>query len=185
LNACLGSLLPKTTESTSPSPDIAANLARLDLSHSDDPSAAGRADNEIADVTLRPDDDFADVILIAGSKQFRAHQVVLAARSEYFKARLSRTEGFSEGLVANPDRGNSLPVLTLSDVSPEALGTILEYMYTDRVTSVDPGLVVEVLDAASQFLLFPLKKAVADALLPLLERASLEDMCQWLMVADM
>jgi ankyrin repeat/BTB/POZ domain-containing protein 1 len=184
LNACLGSLLPRATESPSPSPDIAANLARLDLSDSDAPSAAGPVDDETADVTSRPDDDFADVILIAGSKRFRAHQVVLAARSEYFKARLSRTEGFSEGLVANPE-GSSLFVLTLSDVSPEALETIFEYMYTDRVTSVDPGLVVEVLDAASQFLLFPLKKAVADALLPSLERASLEDMCQWLMVADM
>lgn len=129
-------------------------------------------------------DDFADVILATGARRFRVHKVVLAARSEYFRARLSRTEGFREGLVPDPD-GSTLPVLTLSDVSPEALETVFEYMYTDRVTSVDPGLVVEVLDAASRFLLFPLKRAVADALLPGLEAAKVDELCHWLMVADM
>lgn len=40
-------------------------------------------------------------------------------------------------------------------------------------------------DAASRYLLFPLKRAVADALLPHLEMVSPAELCHWLMLADM
>ncbi|GAQ85541.1 hypothetical protein KFL_002400130 [Klebsormidium nitens] len=171
LNACLGNILRRTGGLAATSDVITDRVGDLDFSDAATPSSSR--------------DDFADVILATGAaRKFRAHKVVLAARSEYFRARLSRTEGFKEGLVPDPD-GSTLPVLTLNDVSPEALETVFEYMYTDRVTSVDPGLVVEVLDAASQFLLFPLKRAVADALLPGLEAANVDELCHWLLVADM
>lgn len=41
------------------------------------------------------------------------------------------------------------------------------------------------LDVASRYLLFPLKRAVADVLLPHLEMVSPEELCHWLMLADM
>lgn len=41
------------------------------------------------------------------------------------------------------------------------------------------------LDAASRYLLFPLKRAVADALLPYLEMVFPAELCHWLVVADM
>ncbi|GLJ30715.1 hypothetical protein SUGI_0608790 [Cryptomeria japonica] len=41
--------------------------------------------------------DHADVCFIVEGKKFRSHQVILASRSDYFKARLSRTTGFLEG----------------------------------------------------------------------------------------
>lgn len=40
-------------------------------------------------------------------------------------------------------------------------------------------------DAASRYLLFPLKRAVADALLPHLEMVSPAELCHWLILADM
>lgn len=40
-------------------------------------------------------------------------------------------------------------------------------------------------DAASRYLLFPLKRAVADALLPHLELASPAELCHWLILSDM
>ena len=42
----------------------------------------------------------------------------------------------------------------------------------------------EVFDAASRYLLFPLKRAVTDALLPQLEMATPADLCGWLLLAD-
>lgn len=40
-------------------------------------------------------------------------------------------------------------------------------------------------DAASRYLLFPLKRAVADALQPHLEMVSPAELCHWLILADM
>lgn len=43
----------------------------------------------------------------------------------------------------------------------------------------------EMFDAASRYLLFPLKRAVADVLLPLLETVSPAELCHWLILSDM
>ncbi len=43
----------------------------------------------------------------------------------------------------------------------------------------------EIFDAASRYLLFPLKRAVTDALFPHLETASPSELCHWLLLADM
>ncbi|EFJ33795.1 hypothetical protein SELMODRAFT_82941 [Selaginella moellendorffii] len=43
----------------------------------------------------------------------------------------------------------------------------------------------ELLDVASRYLLFPLRRAVADAVYPHLENASPAELCKWLLVADM
>lgn len=40
-------------------------------------------------------------------------------------------------------------------------------------------------DAASRYLLFPFKRAVADALLPHLDSASPAELCNWLVISDM
>ena len=42
----------------------------------------------------------------------------------------------------------------------------------------------EIFDAASRYLLFSLKRAVTDALLPQLETAAAADLCGWLLLAD-
>lgn len=75
-----------------------------------------------------PDDDLADVCVKVEDESFRCHQVILASRSEYFKARLSRMSDFSKGRYDLPIDGISLPVLEEHDLSSEALDKMIEYM---------------------------------------------------------
>ncbi|KAF5459488.1 hypothetical protein F2P56_023429 [Juglans regia] len=128
-------------------------------------------------------DDLADVSVQVDKKIFRCHQVVLASRSEYFRARLSRMKGFHEGKVSLPV--DTLPCLEEHDLSTEAFEKMIEYMYTDGLKDIDPDQAEEMFDAASRYLLFPLKRAVADVLLPHLEMISPAELCQWLILSDM
>ncbi|XP_042974460.1 BTB/POZ domain-containing protein At2g04740 [Carya illinoinensis] len=128
-------------------------------------------------------DDLADVSVQVDKKIFRCHQVVLASRSEYFRARLSRMKGFHEGKFSLPV--DTLPCLEEHDLSMEAFEKMIEYMYTDGLKDIDPDQAEEMFDAASRYLLFPLKRAVADVLLPHLEMVSPAELCQWLILSDM
>lgn len=70
--------------------------------------------------------DLADVCVRVDNKMFRCHQVVLASRSEYFKARLSRMKDFLEGKDGLPDY--TPPLLEENDLSMEAFEKMIEYM---------------------------------------------------------
>ncbi|MQM10621.1 hypothetical protein Taro_043517 [Colocasia esculenta] len=156
-------------------------------------------------------EDLADVCIKIEKKVFRCHQVIIASRSEYFKARLSRMTGFLEG--KGEFSCTNLPSLEEHDLSTEAFEKIIEYMlvsfsfvlngfifcvtvvnisvfpwsfrYTDALKEVDPDQAEELFDAASRYLLFPLKRVVADVLLPHLELASPSELCHWLILSDM
>ncbi|XP_059661170.1 BTB/POZ domain-containing protein At2g04740 [Cornus florida] len=126
--------------------------------------------------------DHADVCVRVDKKIFRCHQVVLASRSEYFKARLSRMKDFFEGKNGLP---GILPCLEEHDLSMEAFEKMIEYMYTDGLKDINPDQADEMFDAASRYLLFPLKRAVADVLLPHLENVPPAELCHWLVLSDM
>ncbi|KAI3803594.1 hypothetical protein L1987_31750 [Smallanthus sonchifolius] len=129
------------------------------------------------------EDDLADVNIKVDDKIFRCHQVILASRSEYFKTRLSRMEDFLEGKDGLP--GYNLPLIKEHDLSMEAFEKMIEYMYTDGLKDVNPEQAEEMFDAASRYLLFPLKRAVADALLPHLQMVPPSELCHWLILSDM
>lgn len=76
------------------------------------------------------EEDHADVCFLVANEKFRCHRFVLGARSEYFKARFSRTTGFSEGLASRESNfgADSLPVLQEYDLSATAFERVLEYM---------------------------------------------------------
>lgn len=132
------------------------------------------------------EDDHADVCFMVEDAIFRSHQVLLAARSDYFRTRFSRMKGFRESKLEMVDTDSGpLPALQEYDLSPETFEKLLEYMYTDEVLRLDPSQAEELFDAASRYLLFPLKKVVADAVLPHLETATPAELCQWLLTADM
>ncbi|GAA0171400.1 hypothetical protein LIER_25440 [Lithospermum erythrorhizon] len=127
------------------------------------------------------DDDLADVCVVVDKKIFRCHQVVLASRSDYFKARLLHVkDSLEDGLDTH-----SMPCLIEHDLSMECFEKMIEYMYTDRLEAIDPDQAEEMFDAASRYLLFPLKRAVADALLPHLEMVSPAEICHWLLLSDL
>ncbi|XVE78368.1 hypothetical protein DITRI_Ditri13aG0139200 [Diplodiscus trichospermus] len=71
-------------------------------------------------------DDLADIYVIVDKRIFRCHQVILASRSEYFKARLSRMKDFHEGKDELPS--DTLPYLEEHDLSAEAFEKMIEYM---------------------------------------------------------
>lgn len=70
--------------------------------------------------------DLADVCVKVDKKIFRCHQVVLASRSEYFKARLSRMKDFYEGKDGLPS--DTLPCIEEHDLSMETFEKMIEYM---------------------------------------------------------
>ncbi|WCJ37449.1 BTB/POZ domain-containing protein At2g04740 [Euphorbia peplus] len=127
--------------------------------------------------------DLADVCIRVDKKILRCHQVILASRSEYFRARLARMKDFHEGKDKLPIE--ALPCLEEHDLSLETLEKMVEYMYTDSLKDIDPDQAEEMFDAASRYLLFPLKRAVADAMLPHLEMVSPAELCHWLILSDM
>ncbi|KAL2340404.1 hypothetical protein Fmac_008344 [Flemingia macrophylla] len=128
-------------------------------------------------------DDLADVCVKVDRNFFRCHQVILASRSEYFKARLSHMKDFHEG--KDELSVDILPCLEEHDLSMEAFEKMIMYIYTDRLQDINPDQAEEMLDVASRYLLFSLKRAVADVLLPHLEMLSPEELCHWLILADM
>ncbi|CAN8258151.1 unnamed protein product [Cochlearia groenlandica] len=128
-------------------------------------------------------DSLADVCVQVDRRNFYCHQVILASRSEYFRARLSRVKDFHEGTNDLP--GDRLTFLEEHDLSAEAFEKMIEYMYTDGLKEINPNQAEEIFDVASRYLLFPLKRAVADALLPHLENATPAEICHWLVLSDM
>lgn len=70
--------------------------------------------------------DLADVCIKVGRRIFRCHQVILASRSEYFRARLSRMADFREGNNQLPNL--ILPFLEEHDLSTNAFEKMIEYM---------------------------------------------------------
>lgn len=70
--------------------------------------------------------DLADVCVRVEKKIFRCHQVILASRSEYFKARLSRMKDFLEGTNSLPH--DTLPCIEEHDLSAENFQKMIEYM---------------------------------------------------------
>ncbi|KAF5192468.1 BTB/POZ domain-containing protein [Thalictrum thalictroides] len=130
------------------------------------------------------EEDLADICVKVETKIFRCHQIILASRSEYFRARLSRMKDFLEG--RNEFSRYRLPILEERDLSTEAFEKMIEYMYTDELkdVDVDPDQAEELFDVASRYLLFPLKRAVGDVLLPHLDMLSPAELCQWLILSD-
>ena len=72
---------------------------------------------------LRRDDLFTDITLIVGGREFRAHRVILAARSDYF------LHLFTSGM-----KETSSERITLHEVEANVFGHILDIVYTGDVS---------------------------------------------------
>ncbi|TXG55465.1 hypothetical protein EZV62_020721 [Acer yangbiense] len=158
---------------------LARSTSNHNLDNSVDKLVSSVSAMHVSDST----DDLADVCVRVDKQIFRCHQVILASRSEYFKARLSRMKDFLEENDGLPS--DTLPCIEEHDLSTETFEKMIEYMYTDGLKDIDPDQVEEMFDAASRYLLFPLKRAVADVLLQHLEMVSPAELCHWLLLSDM
>ncbi|XP_024525733.1 BTB/POZ domain-containing protein At2g04740 [Selaginella moellendorffii] len=127
--------------------------------------------------------DFADICFLVEDTSFRCHRAIVAARSDYLRTRILRMGEFS-GAVCVPE-ADGLEILEERDLSADVFGKVLRYIYTDVLEEFELEQAEELLDVASRYLLFPLRRAVADAVYPHLENASPAELCKWLLVADM
>ncbi|BDA48677.1 Ankyrin repeat and BTB/POZ domain-containing protein 1 [Coccomyxa sp. Obi] len=143
---------------------------------------------------MQPARDFADVLLRTKDQLFRCHCCILSARSDYLRALLVRSESLQktpEAPKENCQQGETLPVVSVSDVSAAVLATVLEYVYSDALETLAPEFYTEdgaeqIFDAADRYLLFPMKRKAAEAIIREWEvRAPrLEPMCRMLLLAE-
>ncbi|CAH8633453.1 unnamed protein product [Dicrocoelium dendriticum] len=102
---------------------------------------------------LRGNDAFSDVTLVVQGVSFAAHRVILAARSEYFRALLY-------GGLAESSRS----VIHLNDISATAFRFILQYIYTGRLNVRKLRTMLEVLGLAHQYNFHSLEMALSSHL---------------------
>jgi len=104
---------------------------------------------------LYQSEDYSDVVLVVNEKRFPAHRVVLAARSEYFRA-----------LLFGGMKESSQEVVELKDTNLPAFQHLLRYIYTGSITlaSLKEDLILDILGLAHQYGFQDLEMAISDYL---------------------
>ena len=82
-----------------------------------------------AQASIRDDQTFSDVVVVAGDREFPCHRAILAAVSEYFKVAL-----ITDMREARKRR------LTLHDVSEEVFSTLLDCIYGGKYVLTEENL---------------------------------------------
>ena len=118
----------------------------------------------------RQNDLFTDVTLVADRKEFKAHKVVLASQSQFFKTRFSNrwTGPGTFNLVAG-DR------VEMTDVPAVVMEAILSYMYTGNVADIGK-IAYQLLPVSEEYGLIGLRKMCEKALIKSLKSTNAIDM---------
>lgn len=100
------------------------------------------------------DQTFQDVIITVQGKAFRAHKVILAARSKVFAAM------FSHEMSENINK-----TIEIKDLKPETVEKMLGFIYSDKIDDLDlKELATELIAAADKYDLKRLKEICIEAL---------------------
>ena len=104
--------------------------------------------------------DYCDLKLIVDGVEFQAHRIILAARSDYFRALL-----FSGMKETNCDR------ITISEARPGAFRLLLQYIYTGKISfrHEKEELLIDLLGLVHQYGFIELQKATSDYLESILD----------------
>ena len=107
----------------------------------------------------RRSDLFTDVTLVvADGKEFKAHKVVLASQSPFFKARFE--DRWSEG-----QENVSTTRVEMPDVPDVVMDTVLSYLYTGKATNSNiKNIAFQVLPTAEEYGIEGLQKMCEEAL---------------------
>ncbi|WKY10431.1 hypothetical protein Q1695_002638 [Nippostrongylus brasiliensis] len=138
------------------------------IGNSDGGSYAGEIDHtgflsdNIGSLFLNP--NFSDVMFVVDGEQFPAHKVLLAARSEYFRAMLY-------GGMKESDEGE----IVLEETNVFAFRILLRYVYTAKLTLLEykEEQVMEILGLAHKYGFVKLENAIADYLKAILNNKNL------------
>lgn len=101
----------------------------------------------------------ADICILIEDLAFPCHKALLTLRSEYFDIMFSGrfSESYIEDSQVNyPSVTLNMPILRISEVTPEAFAIILEFIYTDAA-AIPIEMAYEILIAADRFLFHRLK----------------------------
>lgn len=94
---------------------------------------------------LLQNDQFADLTISVGSETFRAHKVILVARSTVFAA-----------MFQHDMQESQRNKVTIKDMEPKVFKEVLRFIYTDKVEGL-PQMACELLAAADRYDLARLK----------------------------
>jgi len=103
----------------------------------------------------------SDVVIIAGKEKFYCHKNILSARCEVFKNMLSPNTLESESST-----------IEVKEVSPEAIESMLKFIYTGEVPEDPEKLTLDLLNIAEMYLLGHLKESCLRSLVEKLEVSS-------------
>lgn len=131
-------------------PTLTRGQLRCCISGGSSPSGSGAGSSHGASPSLSEDllrlfeeTSLFDVEVVCTSgagQKFRAHRVILAARSPVFKAM------FLTGM-----REKRIGKVVIEDVSPESTKCMLDFMYKDKCPDLDEASVFDVLKAANKY----------------------------------
>ncbi|BFZ07199.1 hypothetical protein BsWGS_10238 [Bradybaena similaris] len=101
--------------------------------------------------------DYADINFVVGGKSFPCHKVILAARSEYFRALLY-------GRMKESQPGTT--EIELKDTPTFAFSAFLKYIYTGRINLKDyqEEDLLDILSLSHRFIFMELESSVSDYL---------------------
>ena len=118
----------------------------------------------------RQNELFTDVTLIADGKEFKAHKVILASQSQFFKTRFSnRWTGPGTLSLITGDR------VEMTDVPAVVMEAILSYMYTGNVADIGK-IAYQLLPVSEEYGLIGLRKMCEKALIKSLKSTNAIDM---------
>ena len=101
---------------------------------------------------------FTDVTLVADGKEFKAHKVVLASQSQFYKTRFSSRWTDPRTIGYTGDR------VEMTDVPAVIMEAILSYMYTGKVANVGK-IAYQLLPVAEEYGLVGLREMCEEALI--------------------
>ncbi|WAR18984.1 BTBD9-like protein [Mya arenaria] len=101
--------------------------------------------------------EYSDITLVVEERQFPAHKVILAARSEYFRAML-----FGGLMESQPGTSE----IRLQDTSAKAFEALLKYMYTGKMNllEVKEEHLLDILGMAHRYGFTELESSISDYL---------------------
>lgn len=104
--------------------------------------------------------DYCDITLIVEGIEFRVHKIILAARSEYFRA-----------LLFSGMKETNCESIELNEAKSDAFRLLLRYIYTGKISlrNEKEESVIDLLSLVHQYGLIELQKSISDYLESILD----------------
>ena len=97
----------------------------------------------------------SDFTIKVGNQKFTCHKAILAARSSFFERML----------INNTEEEGTVQELSLTDISPDTVSNMLNYIYTNTVENIEEAA-TDLLPVADKYSLTGLKAMCSAALIP-------------------